>query len=155
MPSRNQWDWRWFCASEHLGALWESPWQRTWVGRDVFLFLSGAEVTKPSTMEINSDLNPQKQEIQDAGEEQERAPGMGSVQTPLIWISCLCGFVIPPNYCFKNIFACNFTTEMCSLFLFCWLLFLCEEKNYIKTYMWSTIVFLATPQDRIKYKFNK
>lgn len=53
-------------------------------GRGVFLFLSGAEGTKPSTMEINSDLNPQKQEIRNAGEEQDRAPGMGSVPTPLI-----------------------------------------------------------------------
>lgn len=49
-----------------------------------FSVLSGAEVTKPSTMEIISDLNPQKQEIQNAGEELEQAPGMGSVQTPLI-----------------------------------------------------------------------
>lgn len=62
---------------------------------------SGAEVTKPSTMEISSDLNPQKQEIQNAGEEPEQAPGVGSVQTPLIWISCFCGFVIPPVIALK------------------------------------------------------
>lgn len=36
-----------------------------------FSLLSGAEVTKPSTMEISSDLNPQKQEIQNAGKEPE------------------------------------------------------------------------------------
>lgn len=52
-------------------------------------------------MEISSDLNPQKQEIQNSGEELEQAPGMGSVQTPLIWISCLCGFVIPPIIALK------------------------------------------------------
>lgn len=64
-----------------LGLSVESPWQR---GGGISSVLSGAEVTKPSTMEISSDLNPQKQEIQNAGEELEQAPGMGSVQTPLI-----------------------------------------------------------------------
>lgn len=69
----------------HLSTLWlsvESPWQRR--GGISSSVSSGAEVTKPSTMEISSDLNPQKQEIQNAGEELEQAPGMGSVQTPLI-----------------------------------------------------------------------
>lgn len=82
MPSRNQWDWRWICASEHLGALCGKPMAEG--GGGISSVLSGAEVTKPSTMEISSDLNPQKQEIQNAGEELEQAPGMGSVQTPLI-----------------------------------------------------------------------
>lgn len=83
MPSRNQWDWRRICASEHLGALCGKARGRGRGGVS-FSVLSGAEVTKPSTMEIISDLNPQKQEIQNAGEELEQAPGMGSVQTPLI-----------------------------------------------------------------------
>lgn len=49
-----------------------------------FSVLSGAEVTKPSTMKVSSDLNPQKQEIQNAGKEPERAPGMGLALTPPI-----------------------------------------------------------------------
>lgn len=102
MPSRNQWDWSWICASEHLGGLGGKAHGRGGrAGVFLFLFWGGAEVTKPSTMEISSDLNPQKQEIQNAGEEPERAPGMGSVQTPLIRISCLCGFVIPPIIALK------------------------------------------------------
>lgn len=66
------------CIWAPWGSLWESQWQSRQGGIS-FSVLSGAEVTKPSTVEISSDLNPQKQEIQNAGKEPKRAPGMGSV----------------------------------------------------------------------------
>lgn len=88
------------CIWAPWGSPWEGPWQRRQGGIS-FSVLGGAEVTKPSIMEISSDLNPQKQEIQNAGKEPERAPGMGLAQTPPVWISCLCGFVIPPIIALK------------------------------------------------------
>lgn len=97
-------------------------------GRGVFLFLSGAEGTKPSTMEINSDLNPQKQEIRNAGEEQDRAPGMGSVPTPLIWISCLCGFVMPPIIALK-LFLHVILQQRCAVYFY-----------FVDFFMWKKII---------------
>lgn len=118
MPSRNQWNWRWICASEHLGALCGQPMAEQ-AGGISFSLLSGAEVTKPGTTEINSDLNPHKQENSECreGAGASSRDGMGSDPSHLnvlpLWV---CN---TPNYCFKIIFACNFTIEMCSLFLFC------------------------------------
>lgn len=142
------------CIWAPWGSLWESPWQRR-QGRGISLSVLGwcwSHETKhhgnkfwlESTKARNSECR--------GGARASTRGGISSDSSHLnilpLWV---CN---TPNFCFKIIFACNFTIEMCCLFLFCWLFYV-KKKNYIKTYMWSTIVFLATPQDRIKYKFNK
>lgn len=68
-------------------------------------------------------------------------------RTPGSWISCLCGFVMTPITALKLFLHVIYSRDV--QFIFVLLTFFMWKKKCIKIYKWSTIVFLATPQDSI------
>lgn len=69
-------------------------------------------------------------------------------RTPGSWISCLCGFVMTPITALKLFLHVIYSRDVQFIFVLLAFFFMWKKKC-IKIYKWSTIVFLATPQDSI------